>query len=242
MKLNNIPTFVSDYEMDNSFKEHTKKVFLWLLLGLLITTIVAGICYTSVKNHGFIEDILSNTFVLILIVIFELVCAFLIHKVVYKLNSVLCIILYILYAALTGLTFSILPMAYGIDNIFIAFICTMILFGVCAFMGYVLKIDLTKWAPYVLAALVVLILISVASIFIPVLRDSLIVTIISIIIFSVFTAIDIQFIKKNFVNIKTMHPELLKNFAIYGAFSLYIDFVNLFLDLLRIVSKIRSKG
>lgn len=234
--------FISEYDLNLEFKDHLKKVFLWLVIGMFITASIASLCYISLQKHGIIESILSNPFIIIFIVIAELVCAFAIHKVIFKMNSKLCMILYLLYAALTGLTFSILPMAYGLDNIFMAFICTTVLFGVCAFMGYVLKIDMSKWVPYLLAALVILIILSICSIFIPVLRESLLISILGVILFSIYTAVDIQLIKRDFNEYRLKDESVINNFAIYGAFRLYIDFVNLFLDLLRIISKVKSKS
>ena len=113
------------------------------------------------------------------------------------------------------------------------FLITAIIFGIFAFIGYVTKIDLTKIGTYLIMALIAIIICSIINIFINSNTFEFILSIISIIIFVGFTAYDVQKIQR--MSNYNLIPE--ENLAIYGALELYLDFINLFIDLLRIFGK-----
>ena len=141
-------------------------------------------------------------------------------------------VLFLVYSALTGLTLSSVFIAYDIGSIIYTFGITSVLFLGFGLIGYFTKIDLTKIGIYLVMALFGVIIASIVNIFIGSETFSLGICILGIIIFLAYIAYDIQIIKKNMFGI-----EKEDNLVIYGALQLYLDFINLFIRLLRFFGK-----
>lgn len=145
---------------------------------------------------------------------------------------------FILYSVLTGVSLSFIIMAYTSGSIFSCFVGAAGIFGIMAIMGYTTNIDLSKFGPILMIGVVGLIIASVANMFIQSANFSLFMAFIGIAIFTALTAYDVQKLKRIGAGLEesgaSMDHADTKKLAIMGALSLYLDFLNIFIFLLRI--------
>lgn len=203
------------------------KVFLWMFIGLLVTFLTGA--YTS-TNIDALEVIFSQGLYWVFAVA-EIVLAIILSARIHKMQPTTAKILYLLYTFLTGLTLSSIFIVYKLQSIMLVFLVSSILFLVFALIGYFTKIDLSKIGIYLIMILFGIILCSIINIFLGNETFDIIISCISVVVFLGYIAYDIQKIKR----IDGMLPE--DNLAVIGAFELYLDFINLFLDLLRLFGK-----
>jgi uncharacterized protein len=143
--------------------------------------------------------------------------------------------LFFLYAAVNGFTISIILLVYDIGAITNALTTTVLLFGVMSVFGYTTNMDLTKWGTYLLMGLVGLIVAMIVNVFLGSSTLEIIISVVGVLIFTALTAYDTQKIKEFTQTYEIQgNANLTLKFSIYGALTLYLDFVNLFLFLLRI--------
>lgn len=203
------------------------KVFAWMFLGLLVTF---GTGYFVSTNENMLYSIFSKGYYW-LFIIGELAAVIFLSARIRKMKPITAKLVFLLYAFLTGLTFSTIFIVYAIDSIMLVFLIAAIIFGLFALLGYFTKIDLTKLGTYLFMGLLGIIICIFVNIFLGNEMFDIIISVISIVIFLGFTAYDIQ-------KIKELEYEMEEdNIAIYGALQLYLDFINIFLDLLRLFGK-----
>lgn len=200
------------------------KVFLWMFIGLLVT-FLTGV-YTSTNIDAL--EVIFNKGIYWIFAIIEIGLAIFLSARIHKMSATTARITYILYAFLTGLTFSSIFIVYKISSIMLVFLVTSILFLIFALIGHFTKIDLTKFGTILMMMLLGVLLCMVINIFLGNETFDIIISCISVVIFLGFIAYDIQKIKR----LENSLPE--ENLAVIGAFELYLDFINIFLDLLRI--------
>ena len=206
--------------MNNLFS----KVFLWLAAGLFISF---GVAFYVSTNENLVYNIFTKYY--IWIIILELVLAFVLSLCITKLSKAMTIVLYIGYSAVTGLTLSSVFLAYELSSIIMIFLMTSIIFALLSVYVYITKKDVSKIGPILFFGLIGIIIVTILNIF--VFKSSSFdtwISIISIIIFLGFVVYDINLIKRRMYDIDD------DKLAVYGAFQLYLDFVNIFLDLLRL--------
>lgn len=208
--------------------EFVSKIFKWFGLGLLVTFLVA---YVVSINESMLMFIFSG-YTPIIIFILEIVCAIWLSARIYKMSTTTATVLYLGYTGLTGLTFSSIFIAYEMSSIIWVFLATAIIFGVFAFIGKVTKINLNNLGIFLLVGLLSIIILEIINIFLMNNTLDLMLCIISIIIFIGYVAYDMQKISK----ISTDND----NIAIIGAFNLYLDFINIFIELLRLFGRERD--
>jgi len=126
--------------MNNIFK----KVFLWMMIGLLVTFATG---YTVATNPNMIEKIFSTSLYIILPII-EIILVIVLSARITKMNPTTARILFILYSFVTGLTFSSIFIIYEMTSIIFVFLITAIVFGILSLIGYTTKVDLTKLGTY----------------------------------------------------------------------------------------------
>ena len=200
------------------------KVFMWMFIGLLVT-FITGI-YTS-TNVDALEVIFNKSGYWILLIV-ELGLAIFLSARIHKMSPTTARICYLLYTFFTGLTFSSIFIVYKIESIMLVFLVTAVLFLIFAIIGKTTKVDLTKISTILLMALLGIIICTIINIFLQNSTFDMILSGISVLIFLGFIAYDIQKIKRldGWVNEE--------NLAVIGAFELYLDFINIFLDLLNL--------
>ncbi|MBQ9326921.1 MAG: Bax inhibitor-1/YccA family protein [Solobacterium sp.] len=219
-------------------KAYITNVLIKMGIAVTITAVVAFAGYLSLVNRGFLFRMLmsgTGSFLYIVMMIAQFgICIFLSAKITSMQTSTATALLYA-YAAITGITFSILPTAFDVATVFMAFAFAAVMFFSCAVIGHTTNVDLSKFSGLLVGGLIALIIATIASLFIPVLRDSLIISYIGVILFLVLTAWDMQRIKQFYYGTQGGMGTLGGNLAVYGAFQLYLDFINIFLYVLRIL-------
>lgn len=206
------------------------KVFGWMFIGLLITFVTGY--YISLNEYALAKIFSGFTYILMIIIEFGLVI-FLSAKI-RTMSSTTARICFLLYSFITGITFGGIFIVYELTTIIYAFLITALVFGLCALVGKFSKVDFTKIGTYLYIGLFSVIICSIINIF---LKASVINTVLSaliIIIFMGLTAYDIQKIQR----MEGMIPE--DNLPIYGALELYLDFINIFIEILKFVNRARD--
>ncbi len=204
------------------------QVYLFMTLGLLVTAIVA---YYFHINPQLTQSLLQSNFTFFGIIIAQLGAVLFFSSMVNKMNTGAAFALFFLYAALTGVTFGILSFFYTAQNIGYAFAITAGSFFGLSVVGYTTKKDLGPIRSFCIMGLIGLIIQSLLALFIPALRNNtmeMVMGAIGVIVFAGLTAYDTQKIK---AMANTSNHKVL---AISGAFTLYLDFINLFISILRL--------
>lgn len=200
------------------------KVFLWMFIGLLVT-FLTGV-YTSTNTDAL--EVIFNKGLYWIFALAEIGLAIFLSARIHKMSATTARITYLLYTFLTGLTFSSIFIVYKLESIMLVFLVTSILFLIFALIGYLTKIDLTKIGTILMMMLLGIIICMIINMFLGNETFDIIISCVSVIIFLGFIAYDIQKIKK----MENYLPE--DNLAVIGAFEIYLDFINVFLDLLRL--------
>lgn len=203
------------------------KVFLWMFFGLLLTF---GTGYFVSTNENMLYSIFTKGYYWFFLIA-ELVAVIFLSARIQKMKPMTAKITFLLYSFLTGLTFSTIFVVYALDSVLYVFLIAAIVFGIFAMIGFFTHMDLTKIGTYLMMGLLAVIVLLVFNLFIPSDSFQIFISIISILVFLGFTAYDVQKIKQLEF---TMEED---NLAIYGALQLYLDFINIFLDLLRLFGK-----
>ena len=203
------------------------KVFGWLGIGLLITFAVGYYVSFHLDNSMFTGFAMISIFA-------ELAIAFVMGLCIAKLSPTACTILYLVYCVLSGLNFSVIFITYKVTSIVYVFLITSCIFLLFAVLGRISKVDFRKLGVYLLFTLLAVIIGSLVNIFIGSSTLSLGLTVLSIIVFMLYILYDMKMID----NMDDVFGE--EKAAVYGAFQLYIDFINLFIDILRLIGKAKD--
>ncbi len=220
-------------EVQSSF---VLKVYNWMTMGLALTALIALAIEMVLPGIRWI--ILENPIIFYGLLILELAIVWGLSAAISKIPSVLAILIFLAYAALNGVTFSILFLVYTSGSIAYTFFITAAMFGATSVFGFITKMDLSRIGGFLMMALFGLIIASVVNIFVASSPLDWIISIAGVFIFVGLTAYDTQKIKNMSVGIDSSSEEGGKA-SIMGALTLYLDFINLFLFLLRILGKRR---
>ena len=198
-------------------------VYGWMGGGLALTALVSLL---TVSSPVLLEAILGNRMLFYVLVFGELGLVIAISGAINRISASTASLLFLVYAALNGVTMSTIFVAYTSSSIASTFMITAGMFGAMSLYGYLTKSDLTSWGSFLFMGLVGVVIASVVNIF---LNSSMIYWVLSfcgIIVFTGLTAYDTQKIK----NMGNAGPKA----AILGALTLYLDFINMFLIMLRL--------
>lgn len=207
-------------------KEIMPKVFLWMFVGLAVTFLTGS--YIA-NNPSLILEIFTSTG-LILLCIAEFAIVIILTARIHKMKPLTAKIMFLLYSFVTGITFASIFVVYDISSIIYVFLATALIMLVFSLIGYFTKMDLTKLSTFLFMAIIGILIMSLINIFVGSEEFSLGICIISILVFVIYIAFDVQKVKRLYE--QNILPE--DNLAIYGALQLYLDFINIFLDLLRL--------
>lgn len=214
-------------------------VFGWMGLGMAITAIISYWVYATpaMLSSLVTENGLTGLGYIIMFapLIFVLIMSFGFNRLSYM----ALLILFILCSAVMGASLSFIFLVYSGESIFSTFIVAAIMFGVMALIGYTTKTDLTKMGNILIMVLIGMIVASLVNLFMKSDSFSYVISFIGVIVFSGLTAWDMQKIKN--MSTKSMSDSETKSkLGVLGALTLYLDFINLFLSLLRIFGRRRS--
>ena len=205
------------------------KTFNWMAVGLAITGVVA---YFTAAT-GLAYSIIGSPLFYVL-VFAELGLVFYLSARISKIQASTASGLFIGYSVLNGLTLSVIFLAYTSSSIAATFFITAGMFGAMAVYGLVTKRDLSGWGSFLFMGLIGIIIASVVNIFLQSSAMSWVVSMIGVIVFTGLTAYDVQKIKRiGEEGIMSQGNEAIRKGSIMGALTLYLDFINLFLMLLR---------
>ena len=205
------------------------KVFNWMAIGLGITGVVA---WFTASSGLAIRLVASPAFFILIIA--ELGLVFFLSARISKIQAATATSLFLGYAFLNGLTLSMVFLAYTSTSIASTFFITAGMFGAMAIYGLVTKRDLSGWGSFLFMGLVGIIIASIVNIFLKSSSLYWVISLLGVFIFVGLTAYDVQKIKKiGEDGILDQGEVMVRKGAIMGALTLYLDFINLFLMLLR---------
>ncbi|MDE0887489.1 MAG: Bax inhibitor-1/YccA family protein [Myxococcota bacterium] len=207
------------------------RVYNWMTTGLGITGLVA---YSVADTPALTDIIFGNAIIPIVLIIAQIGLVFWLAARVMQMSAQQAMGVFVLYAALTGVTFSVVFLTYTASSITSTFLVTAGTFGAMSFYGYTTKKDLTSWGSFLFMGLIGIIIASVVNIFLQSSAMYWVITYAGVLIFVGLTAYDTQKIKEMNILGNEGTEEDTKE-AIRGALSLYLDFINLFLMLLRVM-------
>ena len=205
-----------------------RKTFGWMTMCLLITALTA----MGVVNSGLFYQIASSG-AMWLLIIAELVLVFVLSARINKMSVTTATIMLIVYSALNGATLSFIFLAYSLGSIAKTFFITTGMFGVMALVGATTKRDLSKMGSILFMALIGLIIASLVNIFLHSSGLDWIISLIGVVLFTALTAYDVQRVKRLATESDLYDDTQVGRLAVISALSLYLDFINLFLYLLR---------
>ena len=204
------------------------KVYGWMFLGLLIT---AGVAFGVASSPTLIETLILNRLLFWILLLAPIGLVWYLSARVDKIAPTTAAILFLVYAAMVGITTSVVLLAYTGASVVSAFVITSGMFGAMAVFGTFTKKNLAGLGQLMFMGLIGLIIAMVVNIFL--FNDvlSFVISVVGVIVFTGLTAYDAQTLKHMAVSL----PEgKLGSYAVVGALSLYLDFINLFFFILRL--------
>lgn len=207
------------------------RIFGWMFLGLMITFAIAFYVATS---DTMINNIFSTNLYWIIFIL-EFILVLVLSARAMKMQHSTAAILFCLYSFVSGLTFSVFFLMFSLESILFVFALTGLLFGVFSLLGFYTNIDLSKFSTIFFMGIFGIIIASVVNIFLGSTTFELVISWIAIALFVGMTAYDIQKIKKLY-----SFGVSQSNLAIIGALELYLDFINIFINLLRLFGNSRD--
>lgn len=210
-----------------------RSVYLWMTLGLLITAVVAF----AVADYA--PHLLQNVVLVWGILIAQLILVIVLAAAIWRLSFAVAALIFVVYAALTGFSLSGIVLYYSLGTLTQAFLSTAALFAVMSIVGITTKADLTKLGTYLIIGLIGIIIAMFINFFLRSNTFDFIISILGVIIFTGLTAYDTQKIVRLAADprIEGEGSQLAGKLSILGALTLYLDFLNLFLFLLRIFGR-----
>jgi hypothetical protein len=206
-------------------------VYLWMSLGLFLS---AGVAYTINSNPVWQALIMKNQMAFIVLIFAQLGCVFAFRTVMRKCSTQALAGLFLFYCALTGVTFSVILLIYTQQAITQAFLTTAGSFLALSIFGFTTKKDLSAIGHFCFIGLIGIIIASLLAFFIPSMHGyvtQMVISTIGVLVFAGLMAYDTQKIKKSY---ELSNEVPFQKLALSGALNLYLDFINMFLFLLRI--------
>ena len=208
-----------------------RKVYQYMAFGLILTALTA---YFSASSTTMIHILFSSRVPTIVLCIAELGLVFAIGAGINRISASTARTLFFVYSFLNGLTCSAVLLVYTGESVYKAFISTAGMFGAMSLYGLYTKRDITTWGSFLIMGLWGIIIASVINIFIGSSTTEFVICIMGIIIFMGLTAYDTARIKMMAASYDSRDENMTGKIAVIGALQLYLDFINIFLYLLRL--------
>lgn len=232
-ELNYQSVTAREAEVSAVFPALMRKVYVWMSLALIITGFTA---YYVATNENLLALIYSKPAVMWILIGVELAIVFGVTAAINKLSLPVATLLFVLYSVINGALLSSIFLIYTMSSIATVFFITAGTFGVMSLYGYITKTDLTSWGKLLMMALIGLIIATVVNLFMKSSGLEIIISYVGVLIFVGLTAYDTQKIKMMCMQAPDA-GESMQKLALLGALSLYLDFINLFIYLLRIFGR-----
>ena len=229
METNNL---VRNYTAKAAQATLLRSVYLWMTLALIITGFVA--MYVA-KSYTLVNMMIQNSMMFWGVLIAEVALVWYLSARIYKMSFTTATILFIVYSILNGVTLSILLLVYTTSSIATTFFVTAGTFGTMAIFGYITKKDLTRIGSLCIMGVIGIIIASLVNLFLQNSMMDMVISYIGVLLFVGLTAYDSQKIKRLLSGDNIEVNEVTQKIALMGAMTLYLDFINLFIYLLRIL-------
>lgn len=214
-----------------------RKVYQYMALGLVLTALTA---WLTASNESMIRMFYSSQVPLIIVAVAELGLVIYLSASISRLQASTALLLFCVYSVLNGITCSAVLLVYTAQSVYTAFLSTAGMFGGMSIYALYTKRDITSWGSFLHMGLIGLLVAMVVNMFVGSSTADMAISVIGIIIFMGLTAYDTAKIKALATDAGNMDDESAGKIAVIGALQLYLDFINLFLYLLRIFGKRRD--
>ena len=229
--------FDSDYAGAGlTLNEYIARTFGWMFLGLMVTfALAAAMAYTDAVWYLF-----AIPGIPMILLIAEVAVVLIMSSGVRNRSVGVTRMLFMLYSVINGLVFSFYFVVYDVANLIAVFGLTALFFGAFALYGRFTRADLSRLRPLLLGGLIFLVIAGLLSLFINFTALERTICMVGIVVFLCFTAYDVQKIKANYEYFYG-NDEILQKASIFSALQLYLDFINLFLYLLRFLGRSNNR-
>lgn len=225
--------FDSDYAQGSlTLNQYMARTFGWMFVGLTVTFLLAA----ALAMTGLVAVFFANPYIPVILLVAEVIVVLVMSAGILKRSVGVTRMLFTVYSILNGIVFSVYFVAYDVANLIFIFGLTALFFGGFALYGRVTKTDLSKLGPLLVGGLIFLIIAGLLSMFINLSAMERVITMVGIVVFLCFTAYDTQKIKANYEYFYG-DEAMLQKASIFSALQLYLDFINLFLYLLRFLGR-----
>lgn len=224
--MQNYPTTLTTAGRADLVRTFMARTYSWMTAGLALT---AAIAWMTASNMELALQVAGMRMPLML---GQLALVFILSLFAQRLPSLVAGLLFIAYAAITGLTFSSLLMVYDMKSVFAAFATAAGTFGAMSVAGYVIKKDLSGFGKFFMFALIGLFIAMIVNMFVGGTALTLGISVVGVLLFAGLTVYDTQMLKN--LALSGVEGEMAERAAINGALQLYLDFINMFLFLLRL--------
>ena len=219
--------------MSAAFPVLMRKVYVWMTLALVITGFTS---YGVATSPGILQAIYGNQLLFWGMIIAEFALVIGVSAAIHRLSLTTATLMFILYSVINGALLSYIFLVYTASSVATVFFITAGTFGAMALLGYTTKTDLSSIGKYLIMALIGLIIATVVNLFIQSTGFTLLLSYVGVLIFVGLTAYDSQKIKQMLLQVPDA-GEGAQKLALLGALTLYLDFINLFIYLLRIFGR-----
>ena len=212
-----------------------RKVYQYMTLGLILTAVTA---WFTVSSPAMIRTFFGSQAPIIIVAVAEIGLVIYLSATIQKHSASTSLMLFGLYSVLNGITCSVVLLVYTQESVYTAFLSTAGMFGVMSLYALYTKSDITSWGSFLRMGLWGLIIAMVINLFVGSTMAETVISVMGIIIFMGLTAYDTAKIKSLAYGMSD--EETTGKIAVIGALSLYLDFINLFLYLIRLFGKRRD--
>jgi len=227
-------TYASDVARDERVAAFLNKVYSWMFLGLGLT---AAVAYGVASSPTLVNALISNQIVFLVVLLAPIIFVVLIRSKAETLSPPVAATLFATYAALNGVTFSVVLLAYTATSVASTFLATAGAFGGLALYGTFTKRSLSGVGQFAVMGLFGLLIMMLVSFFVHRSTLEFVITVVGIVVFTCLTAYRAQELKSMAL---ALPDDKVGTYSIVGALGLYLAFVNLFLMLLRLMGNRRS--
>jgi FtsH-binding integral membrane protein len=241
---NNKPNYVYDNVMEINETDSTRRflanVFMWMFVALGLSALMAFLFSNDTALEQVIRDptTLQPTGLGIVAMLSPLIFVLVMRFGLNRLSYGVLALIFVAYAAVTGISFSIILQIYATSSVLGVFLTTSIVFGIMAIAGYTTKTDLTKFGSILIMFLIGIVVASLVNMFLRSSGLQMLISYIGVAVFVGLTAYDVQKLKNIGAGV-TYGDATASKMALMGGLTLYLDFINLFLFLLRIFGRRR---
>lgn len=229
-------SFDSSYAPGLTLNQYIARTYAWMFVGLTITFLLA---WAMSASGAVFTLLIAFPQIAMILLIAELAVVFIFSARVHKNSVGVSRVLFVIYSVLNGVVFSVIFVVFEVTSLIAIFGLTALFFGGFALYGRFTKTDLSRLRPLLIGGLIFLLVAGVLSLFIDMSGLERLICTIGIVVFLCLTAYDNQKIKANY-QFFYQDAVMLQKASIYSALELYLDFLNLFLYLLRFLG--RSKN